>query len=140
MGELMRYELYKQSHWKDNSIIFYVIESNRLEPLLAYIENFPLDNTEKYLILDNDSPYPINYRQLQLSSPPTENEHYQIIYECKLAREHYRQIKDEDYDDCYLNYEVTKLLSNSILATAEFQTAVYFEKYTAKKIRAQLNC
>ena len=47
-------------------------------------------------------------------------------------------MKEDDYDDCYLNYEILKLLCDSILATAEFQTAVYFEKYNAKaKTRTQ---
>lgn len=99
---------------------------------MNYIENFPLDSSENYLILDNDSPNPVNYKQLNFSSPPTESEHYKKIYECKLAKEYYRQIKEDYYDDCYLNYEIAKLLSNSIFATTEFQTAVYFEKYNAK--------
>lgn len=133
----MRYELYKKATWKNDSIVFYVMESNRLEILLTYMENFPSDSKEHYLIVDNDSPYPVNYLQLKLTSPPTENEHYQIIYECKLAKEYYRQIKKDNYDDFYLNYEIANLLSNSIFATAEFQTAVYFEKYNAKKIRTQ---
>lgn len=132
MRDFMRYELYKQINHNSDSIIFYITESNRLSFLLSYIENAPLDSTENYMIIDNDSPNPVNYRQLNLSSPPAENEHYQIIYECKLAKEYYRQIKEDDYDDCYLNYEITNLLSNSIFATAKFQTAVYFEKYNAK--------
>ena len=132
MCDFMRYELYKQINHNSDSIIFYITESNRLSFLLSYIENAPLDSTENYMIIDNDSPNPVNYRQLKLSSPPVENEHYQIIYECKLAKEYYRQIKEDDYDDCYLNYEITNLLSNSIFATAKFQTAVYFEKYNAK--------
>ena len=129
----MRYELYKQISWEDDSIIFYVVECHNLKTLLTYIENYPLNSNENYLIIDNDSPNPINYKQLNLSSPPTENEHYKIIYECKLAKEHFRQMKEDDYDDCYLNYEILKLLCDSILATAEFQTAVYFEKYNAKE-------
>lgn len=132
MGELMRYELYKQISWEDDSIIFYINECHYLKTLLTYIESFPLNSNENYLIIDNDSPNPINYKQLNLSSPPTENEHYKIIYECKLAKEHFRQMKEDDYDDCYLNYEISKLLCDSILATAELQTAVYFEKYNAK--------
>lgn len=128
----MRYELYKQINHNTGSIIFYITESNRLSVLLNYIENVPLDSVENYMIIDNDSPNPVNYRQLNLSSPPIENEHYQIIYECKLAKEYYRQIKENDYDDCYLNFEIASLLSNSIIATAKFQTEVYFEKYNTK--------
>lgn len=128
----MRYELYKQIRWKEDSIIFYVTESNQLKILLNYKESLASGYGENYIIVNNDSPYPVNYRQLNLSSPPTENEHYKIIYECKLAKEYYRQIKEDYYDDCYLNYKITKLLSNSIFATTEFQTAVYFEKYNEK--------
>lgn len=135
----MRYELYKQIKIKDDSIIFYIIENNQLQILLKYIEYFPLDKGENYLIVDNDSPNPINYQQLKLSSPPTESEHYQIIYNCKLAKEYYRQIKEDEYDDCYLNYEIANLISDSILAAAEFQTAVYFEKYNAKAKKQGLN-
>ena len=132
MCDFMRYELYKQIKYNSDSIIFYITESDRLNFLLSYIENVPLDTSENYMVVDNDSPNPVNYRQLNLSSPPDENEHYQIIHECKLAKEYYRQIKEDDYDDCYLNYEIANLLSNSIFETAEFQTAVYFEKYNAK--------
>ena len=135
----MRYELYKQISWEDDSIIFYVVECHNLKTLLTYIENYPLNSNENYLIIDNDSPNPINYKQLNLSSPPTENEHYKIIYECKLAKEHFRQMKEDDYDDCYLNYEILKLLCDCILATAEFQTAVYFEKIQCKKQKQGLN-
>lgn len=128
----MRYELYKQINHNDDSIIFYITESNRLSILLNYIENVTLDSAENYMIIDNDSPNPVNHRQLNLSYPPSESEHYRIIYECKLAKEYYRQIKENDYDDCYLNYEIASLLSNSIIATAKFQTEVYFKKYNKK--------
>ncbi len=132
MGGFMRYELYKQINHSSDSIVFYIIESSQLSCLLNYIENISLNSAENYIIVDNDSPNPVNYRQLNLSSPPIETEHYKIIYECKLAKESYRQIKEDDYDDCYLNFEIAKLLSNSVIATAKFQTAVYFEKYNAK--------
>lgn len=127
----MRYELYKQISYKHDTIFFYILESNRFSTLLTYIENLTSDKNVKYIIIDNDTPNPVNYMQLGFDAPPSENEHYAIIYECKLAKEYYRQIKEEYYD-CYRNYEITQLLSNSILATAEFQTAVYFEKYTKK--------
>lgn len=129
----MRYELYKQITHNGDSVVFYVIESNHLQSILTYIEDFSLNHTVKYLIIDNETSNPINYKQLGFNSPPTEKEHYRTIYECKLAKEYYHQIiESEDNNNFSLNYEFAKSLSNNILAIAELQTSLYFEKYNAK--------
>lgn len=128
----MQYELYKQITYNNDSIVLFIIENNNLQSIMTYIENFPLNDTENYLIIDNNSANPINYRQLGFSSPPTKREHYKTIYECKLAKEYYHQIKEDLCENCYIGYEFTRTLSNNILAMAELQTSLYFKKYNAK--------
>ena len=125
----MQYELYEQIFDNDNKILFYKLESNNLRAISIYMEQNKLDNKSKYIILNNKPSTPINYLQLGFIHPPTESEHYDVIFECKLAKEYYYQIKEDDFDECYLNYEITKRLSDNIFNIAKLQTDIYFEKY-----------
>jgi hypothetical protein len=125
----MQYELYEQILDNENKLLFYKLETNNLNAILLYMEQNVLDYKSKYIIVNNNPSYPINYLQLGFINPPTKSEHYNIIFECKLAKEYYRQIKESDFDDCYLNYEISKKLSNNIFNIAKMQTEIYFEKY-----------
>lgn len=129
----MRYELYEKIIDKEHDVYFYIVESNSLEIILTYMENFPQDRYSKYVIIDNNTPYPVNYFQLGLNQPPSPKQHYNIIYECKLAIEYYNRIKVEEYyDDNFLNYEEINTISNTILEVTNFNTERYFDTYNSK--------
>lgn len=125
----MQYELYEQIFDNDNKILFYKLETNNLKAISVYMEQNALDSNSKYIIINNKPSNPIDYSKLGFIRPPTESEHYDIVFECKLAKEYYYQLKEDDFDDCYLNCEITKRLSNNIFNTAKLQTDIYFEKY-----------
>ncbi len=125
----MQYELYKQVTCNKNRIILFCIESNNMFSISSYMESFPVDSNSKYIILNNHPTSQINYLQLGFDSPPTEKELYDIIFDCKLAKEQHRQIKESYFDECYLNNELTMKISNSIFSVAKLQTEIYFEKH-----------
>lgn len=52
----MRYELYEKIIDKEHDVYFYIVESNSLEIILTYMENFPQDRYSKYVIIDNNTP------------------------------------------------------------------------------------
>ena len=124
----MQYELYEQVFDNENKILFYKLESENLTAILVYMEQNILDNNSRYIIVNNHPTYPINYLQLGFNQQPTKNEHYDLIFECKLAKEYYHQIKDDDFDDSFLNYETSKKLSSNIFNIARLQTNMYFER------------
>ena len=125
----MKYELYEQIQHNRNKVTFYKFETDNLISLSSYMENHPLANHSKYIVIKNDAPKPLNYTLLGFTNKPTEKEHYDIILECKLAKEYCRQIKEIDFDDNYLNYETTEKLSTNIFSIAKLYTDFYFEKY-----------
>ena len=124
----MQYELYEQVFDNENKILFYKLESENLTAILVYMEQNILDNNSRYIIINNQPSHPINYLQLGFNQQPTRNEHYNIIFECKLAKEYYHQIKEDNFDDSFLNYETSKKLSSNIFNIAKFQTDMYFER------------
>lgn len=128
----MQYELYEQILDNKKKILFYRLETNNLKAISIYMEQNELDSNSKYIIINNHPSNPINYLQLGFIYPPTKSEHYDIVFECKLAKEYYRQLKEDDFDDCYLNCEISKRLSNNIFNIAKLQTDIYFEKYNSK--------
>ena len=81
----MQYELYEQIICKEHNIILFAFESNNLLSIYSYIENFPLDYNSKYIIVNNLPTHPIDYSQLGFESLPTEEELYDVIFDCKLA-------------------------------------------------------
>ncbi len=126
----MQYELYEQIICNKNSVILFRFESNNMFSVSSYIDNFPVDSNSKYIILNNSPTSPINFLQLGFDNPPTEKELYDIIFDCKLAKEQHRQIKESYFDECYLNNELTMKISNSIFSVAKLQTELYFEKHS----------
>lgn len=129
----MKYELYEQIRCNENIIILFCFESNNMFAISSYMENSPIDSNSKYIILNNVPTSTMNYLQLGFDFPPTEKELYDIIFDCKLAKEQHHQIKESDFDECYLNSELTTKISNSIFSVAKLQTEIYFEKYNKIK-------
>ena len=127
----MRYELYTKVTANDQYAYLYVTASDFFETILIYLEDFPVEKHSKYIIIDNDTPNPVNYYQLGLENPPSLEEHQQIVYECKIAKEYRKRIKFEEFDDCYDENEPAFPFEN-IFASAKYQTERYFEKYNSK--------
>ncbi len=128
----MQYELYEQIFDAENIILFYKFETDNLVSISTYIENFPLDSNSKYIILNNKPTKPLNYLQLGLTALPDEKELYNIILECKIAKEYHNQIKEGEFDDHFLKHNIAKQISNNIFNIAKLHTDIYFEKYHSK--------
>ena len=129
----MQYELYEQVLCNEHRVIFFLFESNNLLAVSSYIESFPTDNNSKYIIVNNSPTNPLDYLKIGFENLPTEENLYDIIFDCKLAKEQHHQIKESDFDECYLNSELTTKISNSIFSVAKLQTEIYFEKYNKIK-------
>ena len=100
----MKYELYEEINYNKNKAIFYKFETDNLLPISAYIENYPLSNNSKYIILNNSPSIPLNYSLLGFTEMPSETEHYNIIFDCKSAKEYYHYIKNDTVDSYHLNH------------------------------------
>ena len=128
----MRYELYTKISTNGQSSYFYVISSDSFKYIINYIEVFKLTKNSKYIIIDNDAPYPINYNQLGLTGTPSEEEHYKIIYECKIAKEYHSYLTFDFYKDNSINEIDCTLPFEDIVISAKCQTDRYFENYNSK--------
>lgn len=129
----MQYELYEQIICDEHSTILFRFESNNILTISSYIESFPTDNISKYIIVNNSPANPINYSQLGFKNLPTEEEFYDIIFECKLSKERHYRIKESDFDECCLNNGLIVKISNDIFTFAKLQTEIYFERYNILK-------
>lgn len=132
----MRYELY-QKFLEDNSSYpyLYVTSSDYWGIILNYLEDFPVCKYSKYVIIDNETPNPVNYFQLGLESLPSTEEHYNIIHECKIAKEYYNHIKFDENNEIVFNKGDFKSISEAIFKSAKYQTELYFKAYNAKAKR-----
>lgn len=107
----MQYELYTQLRNHKNRVIFFILESNNLKSILTYTKKYPLNDNLKYIIVNNCA---FNFSQLGFTEPPTHIEYYNIIFECKLAKEYYRQIMNNSF-------------TTDIYNSAKLHTDIYFE-------------
>ena len=130
----MQYELYEQLTNNGQRIVSFCIESNNILAISSYMDKFVLDNKSKYIVVNNTPTKPINYLQLGFDHPPTEKEHYDIILECKLAKERFRRITENDFDEYYLYNDLSMRFADNIYSVAKLQTDVYFAKYDSQSI------
>lgn len=132
----MQYELYKRITVREQDIILFIIESNSLPSVISYIEIFPLDCNSKYIILNNSPTHAIDYSQLGFEDVPTEENLYEIIFDCKLAKEQHLEIKKIDFDKHYLKNEILTEISYNIFYVAKLQTEIYFDNYNKIKTKS----
>ena len=95
----MRYELYTRTLEHKNYEYYYRFSSDDINSIFLFMENNPLPKKSKYIIIDNNTPNPINHFQLGLQEPPTAEKHYQIIYECKISKVCYEHILYQNTSD-----------------------------------------
>lgn len=127
----MRYELYTKVNAYDQYAYLYNISSNNMSIIINFMKLYPLSKYSKYIIIDNNTPNPVNHYQLGLENPPSLEEHYQIIYECKLAKGYYNHIKFKEFGDVPYE-EDTEIPFEAIFDSAKYQTEMYFEDYNVK--------
>lgn len=128
----MRYELYTRTLEHKKYEYYYRFSSDNINNIFLFMENNPSPKKSKYIIIDNNTPNPVNYFQLGLKEAPSTENHYEIIYDCKISKVCYEHItsqntNDENYIDDWDN------IFNTIFKTAKNETDLYFKNYNAKK-------
>lgn len=97
----MRYELYVKTVAEEVKTYAFIMETKEILLIFNYMENNRLKKPYSYVIIDNFPQSRVNYRQLGFNSMPDMNEHYQLIYECKITK--YLEILEahKDYNKIY---------------------------------------
>lgn len=108
----MQYELYSRDEQND---LYYHITTNDIKTILFYMFND--DCNHQFIIIDNYDVSPINYRILGFKEKPTQEEHEQLIFECKQQK----------YIDFYMEQGFEKeKICNLAINSAKEETNFYF--------------
>ena len=123
----MQYELYTKVTDNDKYAYLYNLSSDNIKIIHNFIKFRPPTQYAQYIIIDNNATSPINHCYLGLEKPHSFDEHYQIVYECKLAKEYFNCIVYNVH--CKNDFDIP---FDKIYKTAKYETELYFEKYNTK--------
>ncbi len=80
----MQYELYSMDKCGNCEVFFYHLSTNSIKAVFFYI--YQVDAEKKYIIVDNYSDSPLNYRMLKLEKPLNKAEYKKFLFECKKVK------------------------------------------------------
>lgn len=127
----MRYELYSCLRDSDApyDAIIYILSSNSIDLIREHIEHKARRKDEFYIIVDNQTPFPVDHAMLGLRQPPTNDELYMIIENCKQAK--MRELVPHDMPDGRALFE----LIDELVERGEAETKKYFDRLDKLKNR-----
>ena len=80
----MQYELYSMDKCENIDTYFYHLSTNSIKTVFFYI--YRVDTEKKYIIVDNYSDNPLNYRMLKLGNTLNETKYKDMLFECKKVK------------------------------------------------------
>ncbi len=80
----MQYELYSTDKSENGYVYFYHLSTNNITTLFFYIYQIKID--KKYIIVNNYSDTPLDYKRLRLKKPLNKIEYEKMLFECKKAK------------------------------------------------------
>lgn len=80
----MQYELYSIDKCKNDDIYFYHLSTNSIKTIFFYIHQ--ADTKKNFIIVDNYSDNPLNYRMLKLEKTLDKTDYENMLFECKKVK------------------------------------------------------
>ena len=114
----MRFEVYVCHGLEDNDTMRIVLLTDNWKDVCYHITCMGLSPNEQHIVLDNQTPSPLNYKKLGFINPPCETDCYPLVYSCKTAKHKTLSLLQENFVPFY----------NCAIELALYETLVFFQK------------
>ena len=107
----MRFEVYI-CHSLDSATTRIVLLTDSWKDVCYHTKDNPLFPAEQFIILDNQTPYPLNYTELGFNTPPSETDCYSLVYNCKTVKYKTLSVPEKNFVQFY-NFAMELALSET---------------------------